>query len=191
MRRLPRATGRSKLDSIPFSTYHVVLIVVLGFVGLIEGYDRALSVCSSCWKSTAHLTPDEIRWPPLDPPPWWCSEAFGRGDVGPRQPYDDDADRRDLSTLCTLLILLAKISSSRHPAPHHRHRGGLDDLGPFLIAAERRRRSTDAPTGRPMRLCGDRVHAATVVAFVLADDPSELLADGLPGGAPSLSLRCR
>ena len=32
-----------KLDSIPFSAYHVVLIVVLGFVGFIEGYDLALS----------------------------------------------------------------------------------------------------------------------------------------------------
>ena len=32
-----------KLDSIPFSGYHVVLIVVLGFVGFIEGYDLALS----------------------------------------------------------------------------------------------------------------------------------------------------
>jgi hypothetical protein len=38
------ATGSSlvlgkKLDSIPFAGYHVVLIVVLGFVGFIEGYD--------------------------------------------------------------------------------------------------------------------------------------------------------
>ena len=32
-----------KLDSIPFSAYHVVLIVVLGFVGFIEGYDLVLS----------------------------------------------------------------------------------------------------------------------------------------------------
>ena len=32
-----------KLDSIPFSAYHVVLIVVLGFVGFIEGYDLALT----------------------------------------------------------------------------------------------------------------------------------------------------
>ena len=39
-----------KLDSIPFSVYHVVLIVVLGFVGFIEGYDLARSrVRSLCW----------------------------------------------------------------------------------------------------------------------------------------------
>jgi hypothetical protein len=32
-----------KLDSIPFSAYHVVIILVLGFVGFIEGYDLALT----------------------------------------------------------------------------------------------------------------------------------------------------
>jgi hypothetical protein len=31
-----------KLDSIPFSAYHVQLIVVLGTVGFVEGYDLAL-----------------------------------------------------------------------------------------------------------------------------------------------------
>jgi hypothetical protein len=31
-----------KLDSIPFSAYHVLLIVVLGTVGFVEGYDLAL-----------------------------------------------------------------------------------------------------------------------------------------------------
>jgi hypothetical protein len=31
-----------KLDSIPFSAYHLLLIVVLGTVGFVEGYDLAL-----------------------------------------------------------------------------------------------------------------------------------------------------
>ena len=31
-----------KLDSIPFSAYHIGLIVVLGLVGFVEGYDLAL-----------------------------------------------------------------------------------------------------------------------------------------------------
>jgi hypothetical protein len=34
--------GRN-FDGIPFSAYHVVLIVVLGFVGFIEGHDLVLS----------------------------------------------------------------------------------------------------------------------------------------------------
>src|ERR1700686_2152670 len=32
-----------KLDSIPFSIYHVQIILVLGVVGFVEGYDLALS----------------------------------------------------------------------------------------------------------------------------------------------------
>jgi hypothetical protein len=30
-----------KLDTIPFSSYHLLLIVVLGTVGFVEGYDLA------------------------------------------------------------------------------------------------------------------------------------------------------
>jgi hypothetical protein len=33
----------SKLDSIPFGPYHVVIIAVLGFVGFVEGYDLAMT----------------------------------------------------------------------------------------------------------------------------------------------------
>jgi hypothetical protein len=32
-----------KLDSIPFSAYHVVVIAVLGLVGFVEAYDLALT----------------------------------------------------------------------------------------------------------------------------------------------------
>jgi len=32
-----------KLDSIPFSIYHVQIILVLGVVGFVEGYDVALT----------------------------------------------------------------------------------------------------------------------------------------------------
>ena len=57
-----------KLDSIPFSPYHVVLIVVLGFVGFIEGYDLALSGSLLVLaKQPLNLDPDQIRalavWP--------------------------------------------------------------------------------------------------------------------------------
>ena len=52
-----------KLDSIPFSAYHVVLIVVLGFVGFIEGYDLALSGSLLVLaKAPLHLTPDQVRF---------------------------------------------------------------------------------------------------------------------------------
>src|SRR5215831_4065913 len=52
-----------KLDTIPFSPYHVVLVVVLGFVGFIEGYDLALSGSLLVLaRVPLHLSPEEIRW---------------------------------------------------------------------------------------------------------------------------------
>ena len=32
-----------KLDSIPFSAYHLVIIAVLALVGLVEGYDLSMT----------------------------------------------------------------------------------------------------------------------------------------------------
>jgi MFS transporter, putative metabolite:H+ symporter len=52
-----------KLDSIPFSAYHVLLIVVLGTVGFVEGYDLALGGSLIVLaREPLHLAEDEIRW---------------------------------------------------------------------------------------------------------------------------------
>lgn len=52
-----------KLDSIPFSAYHVLLIVVLGTVGFVEGYDLALGGSLIVLaKEPLGLTQDNIRW---------------------------------------------------------------------------------------------------------------------------------
>ena len=52
-----------KLDSIPFSIYHVQIILVLGVVGFVEGYDLALSGSLLVLaKEPLHLTPEQIRW---------------------------------------------------------------------------------------------------------------------------------
>lgn len=51
-----------KLDSIPFSAYHVVIILVLGFVGFIEGYDRTLTGSLLVLaKGPLHVDADQIR----------------------------------------------------------------------------------------------------------------------------------
>ncbi len=52
-----------KLDSIPFSPYHLAIIAVLGFIGFVEGYD--LSITGSLLvlaKHPLHLTPTDIRF---------------------------------------------------------------------------------------------------------------------------------
>jgi MFS transporter, putative metabolite:H+ symporter len=52
-----------KLDSIPFSAYHVAVILVLGLVGFVDGYDLALTGSLLVLaKGPLHITPDQIRW---------------------------------------------------------------------------------------------------------------------------------
>ena len=63
----PSHTLGRKLDSIPFSAYHVVMILVLGFVGFIEGYDLALTGSLLVLaKAPLHMSPDagSLRLPP-------------------------------------------------------------------------------------------------------------------------------
>ena len=52
-----------KLDSIPFSLYHLQLILVLGAVGFVEGYDLALGGSLLVLaKEPLQLTAEQIRW---------------------------------------------------------------------------------------------------------------------------------
>ena len=52
-----------KLDSIPFSSYHIAVILVLGLVGFTDGYDLALTGSLLVLaKEPLHITPEQIRW---------------------------------------------------------------------------------------------------------------------------------
>lgn len=52
-----------KLDSIPFSTYHLMIILVLGCVGFVEGYDLAIGGSLLVLaKEPLQLTGEQIRW---------------------------------------------------------------------------------------------------------------------------------
>ena len=52
-----------KLDTIPFSSYHIAVILVLGLVGFTDGYDLALTGSLLVLaKEPLHITPDQIRW---------------------------------------------------------------------------------------------------------------------------------
>jgi MFS transporter, putative metabolite:H+ symporter len=52
-----------KLDSIPFSAYHLLLIVVLGTVGFVEGYDLALGGSLIVLaREPLHLSQTDTRW---------------------------------------------------------------------------------------------------------------------------------
>ena len=67
----------SKLDSIPFSPYHVLIIFVLGLIGFIEGYDLAITGSLIVLaKGPLHLTPADIQWIVLGPTVCLCIGGF-------------------------------------------------------------------------------------------------------------------
>ncbi len=52
----------SKLDSIPFSGYHMLIILVLGLVALVDGYDLAMTgALLVLAKAPLHITAEQIR----------------------------------------------------------------------------------------------------------------------------------
>ncbi|HWB48010.1 MAG TPA: MFS transporter [Stellaceae bacterium] len=114
-----RSTGRigesaghvlgRKLDSIPFSGYHIVLILVLGFVGFVEGYDLALSGSLLVLaKGPLHMTPEEVRWLAVAPQFMVVIGGFSAAAMSDRVSRVGVMQAGVIiSTLCTLLIVLA------------------------------------------------------------------------------------
>src|SRR6202007_3289331 len=51
-----------KLDSIPFSPYHLMIIAVLSLVGFVDGYDLVMTGSLLVLaKAPLHMTPGEVR----------------------------------------------------------------------------------------------------------------------------------
>ena len=82
-----RATGRSaipasfvlgrKLDSIPFSGYHVAIIAVLALVGFIEGYDLSMTnQLLVLAKAPLQLTEADQKWLASGPALMLCVSGF-------------------------------------------------------------------------------------------------------------------
>ncbi|MBV8336548.1 MAG: hypothetical protein JO358_14125, partial [Alphaproteobacteria bacterium] len=74
-----------KLDSIPFSAYHVLIIAVLGLVGFIEGYDLVMTGSILVLaKEPLHLTDADDRWLISGPPAALTLSGFVFSAVGDR-----------------------------------------------------------------------------------------------------------
>ena len=66
-----------KLDSIPFSAYHVLIIAVLALVGFVEGYDLSMTgLLLVLGKAPLHLTAADIRWLAVGPTFMLCVGGF-------------------------------------------------------------------------------------------------------------------
>ena len=169
-----------KLDSIPFSPYHLLLIVVLGTVGFVEGYDLALGGSLIVLaKEPLHLSQSDIRWLIAAPTFFVVIGGFTASALS------DRLSRKTvmqigiiISTAFTLLIPLAEspwqlivirlitgiglgfaIAAELMPA---RHRGTYGAIYEVMLAA--------AFTLLPF------------VAFILAGDPDGFRLIALPGG---------
>jgi MFS family permease len=78
--RLATSTGHvlgRKLDSIPFSPYHMMLIAVLALVGFVDGYDLVMTGSLLVLaKQPLHLGPSEIRFLAIAPTMMICLGGF-------------------------------------------------------------------------------------------------------------------
>jgi MFS family permease len=71
-----------KLDSIPFSGYHLAIIAVLALVGFIEGYDLVLTGSLLVLaKAPLQLTGPDIRWLAVGPTFMLCIGGFAAAAV--------------------------------------------------------------------------------------------------------------
>jgi MFS family permease len=99
-----------KLDSIPFSGYHVLIIAVLALVGFIEGYDLVMTGSLLVLaKGPLHLADTDIRWLAVGPTFMLCIGGFCSSAVS------DHWSRKTImligviaTTFCTLLIPLVQ-----------------------------------------------------------------------------------
>jgi MFS family permease len=175
-----------KLDSVPFSAYHVVVILVLGFVGFIEGYDLALTGSLLVLaKTPLHMSPDAVRalatWPTFLVVIGGFAAAAMSDRVSRLAVMQIGVI---LSTLCTLLILL--VHSFEELLILRLVTGfflGFTISAPFPIAAElmpAQHRRTYAAIYETMLAMAFTL--LPFVGYVLADHPRGFQLVGLPGG---------
>lgn len=175
-----------KLDSIPFSAYHLWIIAVLALVGVVEGYDLSMTgLLLVLAKGPLHLTGAEIRWLVVGPTFMVCVGGFASSAVS------DHWSRKTVmlvgvvaTTFCTLLIPLVQNAEQLIIL---RLLTGLGAGGAvsaaFPIAAElmpaQHRRTFGAVY--EIALAG-AFTLQPFIAFLLADNPYAFRLLALPGG---------
>jgi MFS family permease len=175
-----------KLDSIPFSAYHVLLIVVLGTVGFVEGYDLALGGSLLVLaKEPLHLAPEQVRWLVVAPTLLVVVGGFTASAIS------DRISRKTVmqigvvvSTFFTLLIPLAQTGTQLIIIRVLTGIGlGFAISAPFPIAAElmpAQHRRTYGAIYEVM--LASAFTLLPFVGFVLAGNPDGFRLIALPGG---------
>jgi MFS family permease len=175
-----------KLDSIPFSPYHVLVILVLGLVGFIEGYDLAVTGSLIVLaKKPLNLTPTDIQWIVLGPTVCLCIGGFIAAAIS------DHFSRKAILQIgvisVTFLTLLIPLVRNAEQLIILRLLigigGGFAVTAPFPIAAElmpAQHRRTYGAIYEMMLASSFTV--LPFVAFFLANNPNGFRLIALPGG---------
>ena len=175
-----------KLDSIPFSAYHVLIILVLGAVGFVEGYDLALGGSLLVLaKAPLKLTSEEIRWLAVAPTLLVVLGGFTASAIS------DRISRKTvmqigvvISTALTLLIPLAQTGTQLLIIRLITGIGlGFAISAPFPIAAELMPKQHRRTYGAIFEvMLASAFTLLPFVGFLLAGNPNAFRLIALPGG---------
>jgi MFS family permease len=175
-----------KLDSIPFSAYHVMVILVLGAVGFVEGYDLALGGSLLVLaKEPLQLTGEQIRWLAVAPTLLIVVGGFTASAMS------DRISRKTvmqigviISTGFTLLIPLAQTGTQLIVIRLVTGIGlGFAISAPFPIAAELMPKQHRRTYGAIFEvMLASAFTLLPFVGFLLAGDPNGFRLIALPGG---------
>jgi MFS family permease len=175
-----------KLDSIPFSPYHLMVIAVLGLVGFVDGYDLLVTgTLLVLAKEPLHLSPAEIRFLAVASTMMICVGGFIASSIS------DHWSRKTIMLIgvaaITFFTLLIPLVQSAEQLIIVRLLtglgGGFAVSAPFPIAAElmpaRHRRTFSAIY--EMSLAG-AFTVLPLVSSLLSDNPNAFRLIALPGG---------
>ena len=175
-----------KLDSIPFSAYHVMVILVLGTVGFVEGYDLALGGSLLVLaKAPLQLTGAQIRWLAVAPTFLVVVGGFAASAMS------DRISRKTvmqigvvISTGLTLLIPLAQTGTQLIVIRVLTGIGlGFAISAPFPIAAELMPKQHRRTYGAIFEvMLASAFTLLPFVGFLLAGNPDGFRLIALPGG---------
>ena len=175
-----------KLDSIPFSRYHLMLIAVLSLVGFVDGYDLVLTGSLLVLaKKPLQMTPEQVRYLAVASTLMICVGGFVASAIS------DHFSRKTLMligvgavTFCTLLVPLVQTGDQLIALRLLTGLGGgFAVSAPFPIAAElmpAQHRRTYGAIYEMALACAFAV--LPFVAHLLADDPNGFRWMALPGG---------
>ena len=175
-----------KLDSIPFSTHHLLITLVLGAVGFVEGYDLALGGSLLVLaKAPLQLTDEQIRWLAVAPTLLVVVGGFTASAIS------DRFSRKTvmqigvvISTFFTLLIPLAQTGTQLIVIRVITGVGlGFAISAPFPIAAELMPKQHRRTYGAIFEvMLASAFTLLPFVGFLLAGNPDGFRLIALPGG---------